>query len=311
MKKIILISVLIITGIFSSEKSYSQYDPMFTNYMWNEMFINPAYAGSREALSLVALHRQQWVGIDGAPVSQTISLHGPFLENKVGLGLSILNESIGVSSETYYMGTFAFRFKTSRKGQLSFGLSGGAITMQEKLADITTQMPGDVHFQQNTPLIAMPNASFGVYYYTDKFYLGFSVPRMIYNEIKPQTWDVKSTLKTQNLHYYLTSGYVFDLKRGIKVKPTIMLKSVYAAPLEVDASINIFLKDLIWAGMAYRSGDALSLLLALQLNPNFRLGYSYDYTTTRLNNFNSGTHEISLGYDFSLGKKKIVSPRVF
>ncbi|MFH0867123.1 MAG: type IX secretion system membrane protein PorP/SprF [Bacteroidota bacterium] len=311
MKKTLLMTVTLLAGILSCQKGYSQYDPMFTNYMWNEMFINPAYAGSREAASLVALHRQQWVGIDGAPVSQTISLHGPFFENKVGLGLSILHESIGVSNETSYMGTFAYRIKTSRKGRLSFGISGGVITLQEKLTDVLTTTPGDVHFQNNTPVLAMPNASFGMYYSTDKFYLGLSIPRMIYNEVLPQTWDVKSTLKTQNLHYYLTSGYVLDLHRGIKLKPTIMLKSVYAAPLEMDASINIFLRDFIWAGFAYRTGDAISLLLAVQLNSNLRLGYSYDYTTTRLTNYNSGTHEISLGYDFSLSKKKIVSPRVF
>jgi len=183
--------------------------------------------------------------------------------------------------------------------------------MQERLADVVTQTPGDIQFQKNTPLLAMPNANFGVYYDTKKFYVGFSIPQMIYNEINPQTSDVKNSFKTQNLTYYLTSGYLFDLQSGIKVKPTIMLKSVYAAPLEVDASINVFLKNLIWAGLAYRSSDALSLLLSLQLNPNLRLGYSYDYTTTRLNNFNNGTHEICLGYDFSLSKKNIVSPRVF
>lgn len=309
MKKIVIV-LAVICAMLSSMKVYSQHDPMFTNYMWNEMFINPGYAGSREAISVVVLDREQWIGIDGAPSTQTVSIHSPFFENKIGLGFSILNEKIGVSKQTSYMGTYAYRMKTGEKGILALGLSAGAITLRENLLDVKTQVK-DVHFDANTPLIAMPNASFGAYYVNDKLYVGLSIPRLLYNQIKPEGWAVKSTVKLDNLHYYLTSGYVFNLNGGVKLKPTIMIKSVAAAPLEIDGSINAFIKDFLWVGLAYRSGDAISMLLAVQINPNLRVGYSYDYTTTKLNNFNSGSHELTLGYDFNITKKKIVSPRVF
>ena len=311
MKRLIIIFVVLSAGMLHSRKSYSQHDPMFTNYMWNEMYINPAYAGSREALSLVALHRQQWVGMDGAPITQTLSLHGPFFENRAGLGLSFLHEGIGVSNESSFMGTFAYHIQTSETARLSFGLSGGVITLREKLSEIETRTPGDVHFLTNTPLIVMPNSSFGMYYYTKKFYVGFSTPRMITNVITPGTWKVDNTLNVKNIHYHLISGYVFDLQDGIKLKPTMMLRSIYAAPIEISTSVNVFFKDRIWAGLAYRTGNSISVLLAVQVNPYLRFGYSYDYTASRLSKFNSGSHEINIGYDYPLGKRKTVSPRLF
>jgi len=309
--KSISVAVVLFAGIMYSGKCFAQHDPMFTNYMWNEMFINPAYAGSTEAISVVGLSRQQWVGIDGAPNSQSLSIHGPFYENSVGVGVSVLHEGIGVTNETSMMGTFAYHIQTSAKGRLGFGLSGGAVTFREKLSEIVTQTPGDIQFQENTPLLTVPNAAFGMYYHTKKFYAGLSVPRLIDNQISAGTWVIHNKFSSKTLHYNFISGYVFDLNGGIKIKPTIMCRYAYATPFEVSTSLNFFVKDCIWAGLAYRTGDAVSVLLGIMFTPSLRLSYSYDYTTNKLKSFNSGTHEISIGYDYLLGKKKTASPRLF
>nr|NLA24814.1 type IX secretion system membrane protein PorP/SprF [Bacteroidales bacterium] len=172
---------------------------------------------------------------------------------------------------------------------------------------------GDPVFQMNTPLMTMPNGSFGLYYYTDKYYIGFSVPRLINNQLVADVGaiEAKNTFDYQNLHYFLTSGYVFNLTKTVKLKPTVLIKTVYAAPLEADITLNALFKEVVWAGVAYRTGDAVSMLLGVQINPNLRVGYSYDYTITELQKVNTGSHEIAVGYDFGISNKKIVSPRYF
>jgi type IX secretion system PorP/SprF family membrane protein len=298
--------------LFSGSQVKAQYDAMFTNYMWNEMFINPGYAGSREAISTTGLFRDQWVGIDGAPMTQTLTIHSPFLDNQAGIGLSGMRETIGITKQTYFMGTFAYRFKLGA-GKLSMGLSLGILNKKDMFSNVQTDQPADVNFTLNSPRMSMPNGSFGLYYYNDKYYIGLSVPRLINNQIVPDigSYTAKNTFEAKNLHYFLTAGYVFNVSSEVKIKPTILVKSVYAAPLEFDLSFNAFIKETVWTGFAYRSGDAVSLLIGLQINPNLRIGYSYDYTVTKLQKINSGSHEICIGYDFWIGKSKIVSPRVF
>ena len=309
-KKYSLLILLII--LISSSQVKAQYDAMFTNYMWNEMYINPGYTGSRDAISVVGLYRDQWVGIDGAPSTQVLTIHGPFHEKKAGIGLSVMRETIGVTKQTYFMGSYAYRLRLG-SGKLSMGLSIGVLSKKDYLSEVNTTQPGDAQFLSNTPLMTMPNGSFGLYYYTNKFYVGFSVPRLINNQIVPEvgTFKAKNTFDPKTIHYFLTAGYVFDVSKEIKLKPTIMAKTVYAAPIEIDISVNALFKEFIWAGLAYRSSDAASLLIGVQISPKLRIGYSYDYTISKLQKINSGSHEICLGYDFSFKKSKIVSPRIF
>lgn len=307
MRKILLIVVFI--GTIVSAKA--QYDYMFTQYMWNEIYQNPAYAGSREAMSIVGLDRNQWVGIDGAPKTQTFSVHGPLFENKVGVGLNYMHEEIGVSKMNYLTATFAYRIKF-KTGKFSFGLSSGIVNQKEFLSDVTTTSSGDQIFQTNSPRLTMPNAAFGIYYYTENFYTGFSVPRLIHNEVNTNgNFSVKNSFESKYLHFYYAVGYYKDLRNGIGIKPTLLVKMVTGAPVELDLSFNALFRETIWVGLGWRTGDAISLLTSVNLTPYFRLGYAYDHTTTQLQKFNSGTHEICIGYDFSLNKKKIVSPRHF
>lgn len=303
--------LLILTG-FGSMHAKAQYEPMFTQYMFNESFINPAYVGSHENISATLLYRNQWVGMEGAPKTQTFSIHAPVKQRKLGVGLSVINENIGVTHQLAVYGNFAYRILMPNS-TLAFGLQGGFVNDEEKFTDVRTIATGDNQFANDAKKYFLPNAGFGIYYYTDKYYAGFSIPRMLENKIDPsQPNTTASNFATmQQWHYYLSTGYVFDVKEGLKIKPSIMLKAVQNAPLELDANINFLFREFLWLGAAYRTGDAASFMAGFQVTKQLRLGYSYDYTVTDLQKFNSGSHEITISYDFSFDKNQVISPRYF
>lgn len=287
----------------------AQFEPQFTQYMFNESFINPAYAGSRDHASLTALYRNQWVGIDGAPKTQTFSGHTPLRNEKVGLGFNLLHEEIGVTQDLSFFVNYAYRIPF-KNGAFAMGLSGGLIHHQEQLLDVDIQDQGDYQFM-GTPKLTVPNAGFGMYYNTRKFYAGLSIPRMLQNSVDGVTQKAENEVNPEYWHYFLMGGYVFDINENIKLKPTFMLKAVSGAPLEADLGAHVLFNEIIWLGGSYRTGDSWSAIASFQFTKQFRLGYSYDYTLTELQQFNSGTHEITLGYDFSFNKDKVVTPRYF
>lgn len=311
MKRLIKIFLLLFIAIGSNFVN-AQYDPMFTNYMWNEMYINPGYTGTREAISATVLLRDQWVGMTGSPKTQSFNLHSPIIGNQAGIGMSVVHETIGITNQTYAMGSFAYRVRLGH-GKLSMGLSFGILNKTDRLADVVAGETNDHHFNTNTPNMTMPNGSFGLYYYTDKYYFGVSIPRLINNQIVADVGQVRARNRVdyKDLHYFITGGYVFNVSKDVKLKPTFLVKTVYGAPVEADITLNALLKDVIWAGLGYRTGDAASLLLGVQINQNLRIGYSYDYTLTELQKANTGSHEIAIGYDFNISRSKIVSPRHF
>jgi type IX secretion system PorP/SprF family membrane protein len=290
----------------------AQYEPQFTQYLNNELFINPAYAGSRGFAAASMLYRDQWVGVEGAPRTATFGFHSPFMHDKIGLGFSIMNDRIGVSNQTAAFLSYAYHLPTSEISTLSFGLSAGIINIEEKLTDLVTIDPGDPQFVQDIEGKVVPNFGFGTYFHSNnKFYVGFSLPRFLENKIDPTTLQTLNSVNIQNWHYYLYSAYVFDAGENVKCKPSIMFKAVQGAPLEADVSFNVLFKELFWLGASYRTNDAIALLTQYQLSKQLRFGYSYDYTLTKLNNYSSGTHEFTLGYDFTFDKAKIVTPRYF
>jgi hypothetical protein len=279
-KRIILIVILILSGV----ETFAQYDPMFTQYMNNEMYINPAYTGSRESVAATLLYRNQWVGLEGAPKTETFSIHTPIRNQKIGLG----------------------------EGHFSLGLQAGIINYQERFLEIKTSDAGDKKFSANTPNLILPNAGFGMYYYQEKYYVGISIPRLIKNNVDvSQSNMVTNTANSKNWHYFLTGAYVFNLSEYFKLKPSMMVKAVSGAPVEFDINANLLLKDFWWIGAGYRSGDAITFLTSFQLTRQLRFGYSFDYTTSALHNYSKGTHEITLGYDFSFDKKRVITPRLF
>lgn len=309
--KAICIGLLMLTNVVNTK---AQYDAMFTQYMFNEMFINPAYAGSRDALSLTALHRQQWVNFPGRPITTTFSMHGPILGDKMGVGLSLLNEKIGVLNRNLIYASYAYRLKIGTNGKLAFGLMGGIHNQLNKFSEVKTTDAGDIQLTQNSPSLIAPNFGFGIYYSDKKMYAGISIPRMIDDRV---LFDANGSatkvvkMSPEKFHYYLTVGRMFELAPSLKIKGQAMLKAVQNAPLEFDLNANFLIKDMIWAGLSYRSSADASIILGVQLGPQFIFTYSYDYALTQIQKYSQGSHEIALGYTFAFKGKKIVTPRYF
>lgn len=302
-------SLLILFLLCAATQVRAQFEPQFTQYMFNEMFINPAYAGSREHMALTGLYRNQWVGIEGAPKTQTFSAHTPLRNERIGVGLSLLHEEIGVTEDLSIFGNYAYRIPM-HKGFLSFGLSGGIIYHQEQLLEIKTQDQGDFSFM-GTPQLLVPNAGFGTFFHNRNFFAGVSVPRLLQNKVDANSGKATNRFNMPYWHYYFMTGYVLPITEGVKVKPTAMVKAVSGTPLIADLGAHFLLNEIIWLGGSYRTSDSWSAMMQIQLSKQMRFGYSYDYTLTDLQQFNSGTHEITLGYDFSFNKNKVVTPRYF
>lgn len=306
--------ILLIAVIFSSIGAKAQYDAMFTQYMFNEMYINPAYTGSKDAMAVNLTHRQQWVNFPGRPITTSFTLHGPLVNNKMGLGLSVLNEQIGKLSRNLVYLNYAYRVKTGEKGHLSFGIMGGIHNQVNKLSELKSNESGDIQISQNTPRLMSPQFGAGIYYYTNKFYAGVSIPRMVDDSyLFNQTGDIiKSTkLNADKFHYYFTIGNVFEVNDDLKIKPQAMVKMIQNAPLQYDVNVNCLIKNKIWAGLGYRSGADISALLGIQVNPQLAINYSYDYALTKIQKYSQGSHEITIGYLFSYKKGKVITPRYF
>jgi type IX secretion system PorP/SprF family membrane protein len=206
--------ICLITGKGFDAKA--QYEPQFTQYMNNEMFINPAYAGTRGNLAATMLYRYQWVGIEGSPRTATFAVHSPFMYNKIGVGLCIMNDKIGVTNQTGVFANYAYHLQTSEKGTLSFGLQGGVINVKENLLDLVTIEENDPEFSQNIPNKLMPNFGYGMYYHTQKFYAGVSIPRFLENKVDPLSLKGYNNLNMHNWHYYLYSAYVLTQMKASK-----------------------------------------------------------------------------------------------
>lgn len=308
MKKVI---VLFILGLLYFTESSAQQDPQYTQYMYNMNVVNPAYSGSRGTLSLGLLGRTQWTSIDGAPKTFTFNAHAP-LGRKVGVGISVIADEIGPAKEQNIYADFSYTLTVSETGKLAFGLKGGVTLLDVNLLDIVlpqTNSSGDDLFNENIN-DAFPNFGAGVYYYTGKFYAGFSVPNILKSTHLDK--DNINTKAAEEVHYFLTSGYVFDLSSTLKFKPSLMLKGVTGAPLSIDVNANFLLYDRFELGASYRVDDAVSVLFNFGVTPDFRIGYAYDYTISDYSNsVTGGSHEIILLYDIDFSKKNLKSPRFF
>ena len=298
---IVLISIL---GYYTAS---AQQDPQFTQYMYNTMSVNPAYAGSRGHLTILGLYRTQWVGINGAPESQVLALDSP-LGNNVGLGLIIANDKIGPSNETFVDANFSYTLRLNEASKkLSFGLKAGGRLFDVDFSRGSFENP-DVAFQNNINNKFLPTIGAGIYYHTNNSYLGLAVP----NFFAEKHYDAEElNIATERLHYFLIGGTILDVSADIKLKPAFFIKWVPGAPLIADVSANALIKETFSMGLAYRWDDSFSGLLGLHISPKFTIGYAYDFTTTDLKNYNSGTHEIFLRYEFKSEERKFKSPRFY
>tara|TARA_R110002051_G_scaffold300319_2_gene367695 strand:- start:48 stop:1001 length:954 start_codon:yes stop_codon:yes gene_type:complete len=289
--------------------SYGQQDAQYTQYMYNTVSVNPGYAGSRGHISIAALHRSQWIGLDGAPTTQTFNIHSPIGYRGVGLGLAIVNDKIGPTSETNFDVDFSYTIMTSTEGKISFGLKASANLLDIRFSELN-QYSTDPTLQQDIDNRLSPNIGAGVYYHTNKFYLGLSVPRFLETSHFQET--NLSTAKEQ-MNIYLITGYVWDLDEFVKFKPTILTKVVKGAPLQLDLSANFMLNDKFVIGAGYRWGAAISAMAGFNISNKFLIGIAYDKETTELGNaaFNDGSFEVIFRYDFITTKNNLRSPRFF
>ncbi len=292
---------------------FAQQDAMFTHYMFNTQAINPAYAGTRDALTITGLHRSQWVGFEGAPVTQTLTGHTPIFNDQLGVGLSIINDKIGPINTTSFYADFAYKFQVSDKGKLSFGLKGGVNLMSGNLSTLELDQGGDNAFANNIESQLLPNFGFGAYYYEDRWYVGLSTPKLMENDFKSNTTTGGTDIAGEKRHYFLIGGAVFDLNKNLKLKPTTFIKVTAGAPIEADLTALLLINDKLWTGPMFRTGDALGALLGYQFTDALAASYSFDWSYTNTTfKYNGGSHEIMLRYDFFHNEKqKIRSPRYF
>jgi type IX secretion system PorP/SprF family membrane protein len=272
--------------------------------MFNTLAINPAYAGSQEDLSVTALMREQWVGLDGAPSTQTLSAHTPFEKKRIGVGLLVVHDKIGITDQTDLYASYAYKIPM-KKGTLSLGLQGGFLYYKANFSEVSLTDPT---FQGEDLSEFLPNFGAGVYYSTDRFYAGIGVPQLIQSKVDKGNVASESKLIR---HYFVHSGYVFDLNQNLKLKPNVLFKIVDGAPLEIDLNANLYFHDLVGLGLSWRSMDAIVMLLQIQITDRLQFGYAYDFGTTALRQVHSGSHELFLNYRFSLSKSKIITPRYF
>jgi len=300
-----LILLLLITTVSVS----AQQDAQYTQYMYNTVSVNPAYAGSRGQISVAALHRSQWLGLDGAPTTQTFNIHSPISYKGLGLGLSIVNDKIGPTSETNFDVDFSYTVWTSTEGRLSFGLKASANLLDINFDELN-QFGPDQTLQQNIDNRLSPNIGAGIYYHTNKFYAGLSVPRFL--ETSHFEESSLSTAKEQ-MNFYFITGYVWDLNPFLKFKPTLLTKVVQGAPLQLDLSANFMFNEKFILGGAYRWDAAFSGMAGFNISKKFLIGIAYDRETTELGNaaFNSGSFEVIFRYDFITTKNNLKSPRFF
>jgi type IX secretion system PorP/SprF family membrane protein len=295
----------------------AQQDPQFTQYMFNMLALNPAYAGSAERVSIKALTRHQWVGFEGAPTTQTLTVHSPLPIESLALGGSIMRDSYGPVTQYGFMVDVAYRMFVGRNSKLSFGIKGGMNLFQGDFASLNPLESGDQVFQQNVSQKVDPQFGFGIMWYGDRHYLGLSTPKMLRTDFYE---DNSSSLDSiagspfqpgQRGHFFFSGGYVFDVGTYTKFKPTFLVKGVKGAPISFDLTANFLFYEKFWLGAMYRHEDAVGALAQYLITNDLSIGYSYDYPISALRNYSGGSHEIMIGFEFGNKLKGIRSPRYF
>ncbi|MEK8178839.1 type IX secretion system membrane protein PorP/SprF [Flavobacterium buctense] len=305
MKKLYFIAILAL----SVTELRAQQDPHYTQYMYNMSVMNPAYAGSKEAVSGGFLYRKQWVEIEDAPTTGTFFIHSPVGRN-VGLGLSVISDKIGPVEENNFYADFSYTLNLGGEHRLAFGMKAGVTMHKIDFNTIYPTLPdlNDDVFGSGNPNKTFLNVGSGVFYYTDKYYVAFSVPNML--KTKYLDFDGRQ-YGTEELHYFLTGGYVFDLNPNLKFKPFAMIKSSLNAPTSFDVSTNFMLYDKLELGATYRVEDSFGAMVNFAVTPSLRIGYAYDHIVSDLNTVTPSSHEVMILFDLNFPKKVSRSPRYF
>lgn len=286
----------------------AQQEAQYSQYMFNNLFINPAYAGSRDQASMSLIGRNQWTGFAGAPKSAAFSIHGPSANLKNGFGMMLTTDGIGPISTTGLSMQYAYRIKIDPDHTLAFGLQGALDYYRTDFAGLRLEDPTDHSFAQQDIRRWLPNAGAGAFFNGQLGYVGVAVPRLITNRLSPTTAD---TVARQARHGFITGGFVFNLSPAVKFRPGTLIKVSTGGGTQVDVNASFFFKEKLWLGASWRSEDALVFLAEFWPTQQLRIGYAYDLTTSAIRRYSSGSHELSLGFDFAFKKGKVVSPRYF
>ncbi len=303
-----LITVTLVTLLFSTETE-AQQDPAFTQYFFNPLIVNSGYAGNRQALDVTLLVREQWVGINGRPQTQTLTLHSPLAKNSLAVGGSIIRDKAGATNSTSIFGDFAYRFKVSKKSKLAFGIKGGVNLLSVRLNELEHINPEDMTFANNLTNRPLLNFGASAFWWSKFHFLGISAPKIFQNQFDK---SLESMSGSEVTHLYVMGGYVFKVNPFLKFKPTFMTRFVENSPISVDLSANLLFDEKLWLGGMYRLGDSAGLLASYQLTDQMRFGYSFDYTLTDIQSVTTfNTHEFMLNYEFTYKDRNFVSPRYF
>ena len=307
------IYIILFIMFIANATAFSQTEPMYSQYMYNMLGVNPAYAGNREATSFNFFQRNQWIGLKGAPKTTSLSIDKAAKDGKIGLGFQAYDDRLGVESATGFNAIISSRVKVSEIGVLSGGISFGLMNYRLNLNDVMNRYtPTDPSFISSAkPSQWNPSVGMGVYYNTDKLYIGLSTPSILRSRLAKYENFVSGIQKMDDFHLFATTGYVFEVNDDVKLKPSTMIKMVSGAPIELDLNLNVWLKDLIGIGGSYRTGDAFIGMVEIQATDNLRFGYAYDMPFTPLKYFTRGSHELMLRYEFGSFKTKIKSTRYF
>ena len=309
--KHIKVLMLLAVMLFAYQKSIAQTEPMYSQYMFNMLGVNPAYAGSREASSFNFFQRSQWIGLQGAPQTTSFSFDQSILNKRAGWGIQFYDDKIGVEKADGINIMGSTKIQVSENGILSGGLSFGLMNYRIDLMNVTGRFtPNDPAFYSNLNKWT-PSLGLGIYYNTDNFYAGVSIPNILKSRLTAFDLIRSGLQKVNQKHIFLTTGFVIPINEDLKLKPSTMIKMVEGAPIEADFNTNVWLRDIIGLGVSYRTGDAVIGMAEIQANQNLRFGYAYDMTISPLKFYNTGTHEIMIRYEMGNFKNKIKSTRYF
>lgn len=285
---------------------------MFSQYMFNKLAVNPGYAGSRELLSADMIYRYQWVNIEGAPKTVSFALHSPLNNPHLALGFNLSNDKIGPLSNTSAMATFAYRI-IFPKSKLSFGLQAGVKSSDVLWSKFNVKDAGESFLEMSNQVEnkVIPDANFGVYYYSDKFYAGVSARQLLQNQTLLSSDNLGNTQFSKlATHFYAMTGAAFPLNDNVVFRPSLLAKFVNNAPPQLDLNASFLFANTLWVGASYRTEKAIALITEVNIAQNLRIGYSYDIWMNELQSYNKGSHEIRISFDFNVGKR-ILTPRYF
>lgn len=300
MKRIIIACLILVASV----KALAQQDPQFTQYFDNTLFVNPAYAGSKGVMNVTALHREQWVGFDGRPRSTTLSINSPLRYRSLGVGLTMVNDQVGPLKQTMFYGDFSYTLKFNNNSKLALGMKFGANMINIGTSALSS-VQNDSYLVQDVRNNFNPNFGFGVYYHTPKWFVGASSPKLL-----EQSYD-GGTTNIERRHYFAIAGFVANLSNTWKIRPMGQIKAVPGAPLSIDLSAAFIYNDQFYIGPMYRHNAAVGVFAQYQISDQFKVGMASDFGTQAIRNYNGGTYELMVSYDFTFNKKGILSPRYF